>query len=219
MAGFNELDKVAKEHGVGQGSGDFMKLEEGDNKVRIVSEYEVLSKYWLGGRSVINVGDDKGVEYPKKDGKGNDVRSSAKFLMYVIDRADGKIKMLESNWTIVSGIRDLSVDEDYAFDEESGLPGYDLKIKKTKTGPNPTDVEYNVLPSPTKTPLTDDEKADVEALTPMSTVVDRFKKKEMERIQAGEFEQYGVKFTGEKKYAGDEEKPADEIDPDDIPFD
>lgn len=207
MAKFDELDKVAKEHGVGGGS-DYLRIkEEGIYPVRIVSEYEVIQKFgYSGGRRwVMNLGKDSGVYYPGvTDEKDDDVRNNTEFIMHVIVRGEGddpdEIKLLFANWTTVSGIRDLAKDPEYAFDEETGLPPYDIKIKKEINGPatNPSSHEYSVLPARENTPLTGDEKEDIAQLTPIKEVVEKMKERELEKIKAGEYEDIGVKFVGEE---------------------
>jgi len=84
-------------------SGIYMRLEQGDNRVRIVSEPYKFKR-----------------EFPTSD------QPVQRYGWAVIDRADGELKYLEVGPMIFGQIVALNEDEDY------GDPTtYDLKIKKT----------------------------------------------------------------------------------------
>lgn len=209
MAKFNELDKVAKEHHIGGDSNILRIRDEGTWTLRIVSEYEVLQKfgYMAGKRWVINLGKDSGVVYPETEKTNNE------FWMYVIDRNDdNKVKLFVANWTIVSGIRDLAEDADYAFDEKTGLPTYDIKVTKKLDGPasNPSSHKYSVLPGKGDTPLTEDEMGDIMELTPVEGVLQKMKDKELDRIKAGEHQDIGVVLGEGEAAPAEEEAPLPE---------
>ena len=78
------------------------------------------------------------------------------YICNVIDRSDGKIKLFDLRATIYRQI------VDYATNPEYGNPadvktGYDLTIKKEKTGPLPQNVKYTTIPARASTELTDAE--------------------------------------------------------------
>jgi hypothetical protein len=75
----------------------------------------------------------------------------------VIDRSDGKIKLFDLRSTIYSQIVDYATNPDYG-NPASGDAGYDITIKKEKTGPLPQNVKYSCLPARNNSPLTDEEK-------------------------------------------------------------
>lgn len=56
------------------------------------------------------------------------------YVVNVIDRADGKVKLLDLRRTVFSQIVDLARDADYGSPADA-LNGYDITIKKEKTGP------------------------------------------------------------------------------------
>jgi len=79
------------------------------------------------------------------------------YVCNVIDRTDGKIKLFDLRATIYSQI------VDYASNPEYGNPadpvkGYDLTVKKEKTGPLPQNVKYTVVPARSNIALTEDEQ-------------------------------------------------------------
>jgi uncharacterized protein with von Willebrand factor type A (vWA) domain len=68
----------------------------------------------------------------------------------------------------------LKTNEEYKYDE---IPPYDVIIKRTKTGPNATDVEYSLIPARTNTPLTDAEVAMSSGKGSLEQIVEKMKEK------------------------------------------
>ena len=68
----------------------------------------------------------------------------------------GQIKLFDLRSTIYSQIVDYAANPEYGnpADAESG---YDLTIKKEKTGPLPQNVKYTTIPARASTALTEDE--------------------------------------------------------------
>lgn len=79
------------------------------------------------------------------------------YVCNVIDRSDGKVKLLDLRSTIYAQIVDYATNADYGSpaDEENG---YDITIKKEKTGPLPQNVKYTVIPARGNSPITEAEK-------------------------------------------------------------
>lgn len=80
------------------------------------------------------------------------------YVCNVIDRADGTVKLFDLRSTIYAQI------VEYASNPEYGSPadpesGYDLTIKKEKTGPLPQNVKYTIIPARSSKPLTEEEKS------------------------------------------------------------
>lgn len=100
MAKFNEYKDYVKS------SGGFMTLKQGENKVRVVSEFEQFEDEFQG-------------------------KPKTRFMGYVIDRVDGQIKPLTTGPQIFSQLGELSVSSEYGFD---GIPPYDVIIKKSGEG-------------------------------------------------------------------------------------
>jgi len=133
-----------------QGGGSYMKLQQGENKLRILSN-PVLG--WLDWDN------NKPIRYTltKKPEKSiNPAKPVRHFwAMVVYDYADNAVKIFEiTQQTIQSAIQTLSKDSDW------GNPGdYDIKI--TKKGQD-KQTEYSLTPSPKK-PLSDEIKQLAEA--------------------------------------------------------
>lgn len=109
---------------------EYLKLKEGDNRIRLMSEC---------------------LEHP---GEYNGV-PNFKWLCYVLDRKDGKIKPFFMAHTIYKQIEALQLNEDYKFDEVP-MP-YDITINAKGAGTK--EVVYTLMPARANTPLTPAEKA------------------------------------------------------------
>ena len=111
-------------------TGSYFKAKEGDNKVRLVSEFILHASSYQG-------------------------RPTKKFVGYVIDRTDGAIKPAFLAKTIIDIIADLQLSGDeYGF-EEVPMP-YDINIKATGAGTK--EVQYSVIPARSNPELTEDQK-------------------------------------------------------------
>lgn len=133
-------------------SGDFFKVKEGVNRIRLV------------GGPLPHRGDYKGTP-------------NFKWLCYIIDRTDGAIKPYFMAHTIFKLIRDLQTSEDYAFE---GVPmPYDMTIGAKGAGTK--EVEYSVVPAKKETPLTKDELDDLASKKPLADLQSNLRAKAMER--------------------------------------
>ena len=65
------------------------------------------------------------------------------YVCNVIDRSDGQIKLFDLRSTIYSQIVDYATNPDYG-NPAGEADGYDITIKKEKTGPLPQNVKYLV---------------------------------------------------------------------------
>lgn len=135
---FAAARKAAEEQGL-IGGGGFFKFQEGDNRVRLMSEC-------LPHTSMF-------------DGKKN-----FKWLCYILDRRDGDVKAFFMPHKVYKAIEALQMNPDYAF-SEIPMP-YDLTIHAKKAGTK--DVEYALIPARRETPLTADEREKLAAAKPLA---------------------------------------------------
>lgn len=120
------MSKTEKEYGLGKG--EYLKLKEGDNKLRILSEPVPHQSSYKG-------------------------QVTFKFLMFVLDRADGVIKPFFMPVGVMRMIVSLQKDADWVFD---GFPmPYDININAKGAGTK--EVTYAVFPSPAKQSLTNEQ--------------------------------------------------------------
>ena len=109
-------------------SGDYLKLKEGQNRIRLVTE------------CLAHEGEFQG-------------KKNFKWLCLVIDRADQKVKPFFMPHTIYKQIVALQRSEDYAFD---GVPmPYDLTINADGAGTK--EVKYALMPARKESQLTQAE--------------------------------------------------------------
>lgn len=121
------------------GSGDYLKLKEGANRFRLMSE------------CLAHVGNYKG-------------QRNFKWLCYVVDRADGKVKPFFMPHTIYKQIEALQMSEDYSFIEVP-MP-YDITINAKGAGTK--EVEYTLMPAKKEAPVTALEYQALRELKPLN---------------------------------------------------
>jgi hypothetical protein len=144
----------------------------GDTKVRFVGEVLPRYVYWV----ITKEGKKMPVECLQFNRQSESFDNNAKdpmkelppdiysekpqfaYVCNVLDRSDGKVKLFDVKATIYKQI------VDYARNPEYGNPadpekGYDITIKKEKTGPLPQNVKYTCVPARTSKALTAEERA------------------------------------------------------------
>lgn len=90
-----------------------------------------------------------------------DEKAQFAYVCNAIDRDDQIIKLFDLKRTIYSQIVDFARDADYG-DPADKKEGYDITVKKEKTGPLPQNVKYGCLPRPIKEALTAEEIKNIE---------------------------------------------------------
>ena len=185
--------EVSREYGT---TSEFFRPQDGDNRIRVLSGYEPLAKHWIvvNGKSIPKIcyGKEKGCQYhtDKKD------QAKVQFLLWILDREDGLIKIYEAGWTFIKYLTDIKNDEDFGYES---LPEYDIKIKKSGKD---LATEYTFTPSPKK-PLTDEEMNALMEKKDITEIVEKMKNNEMEKAGGSE---------------GIQQYPEDEIKVEDIPY-
>src|SRR5437867_4310810 len=154
----DSLRQAEKEYEIG--GSDYFKFEDGDNKIRILTMWEPIATHFVqdGRKTVPHVcyGKDKGCPYHDEgaplDENGNPKNASVKFVTYILDRRDHKIKVADLVYTIVKKVVALQGDDDWQFDTFP-MP-YDPKINFDSNAAG--SAMYSVTPSPNKEPVPDD---------------------------------------------------------------
>ena len=153
------------------GGADFLTLSSGNNKLRIVSEAVERPRFWSqeykNNFDYVPALDDAFLAAYNANHEAP-IRVKNNYVVYVIDRADGEIKILEIGKTITDQLRELSVSEDYKFDD---VPPYDMTIKKEG---EKMSTKYTVMAARDNTELTDEEKEKVAGLSPLEDLVAKF---------------------------------------------
>ncbi len=150
------------------------KPQEGTNRIRILNPVIPSYKYWVEGSNNMSVPLDC-LSFDRETEKFNNAkpdpvrryfpekRCSWAYMSYVIDRADGKIKLFDHKKKLFEAILDAAKKKlGDPTDEETG---WDIVFTKEKTGPHAFNVEYKleifeIEPSP----LSDEDKEKIEKI-------------------------------------------------------
>ena len=182
MPSFDDIGKKQD-----KGKTEWLSLGEGQTVIRVLStDYSVLANHWIDSEKKYHTcfGKDKGCPYDTlvKDYKTNNEyighRPNQVYLVWAIDRADGKIKITKLPYSVIKQIGDLKSSETYKFDKQMM---YDISIMKlvtpstkTKTG---KETKYTVMPSAVSH-LTDAELKMYEGCSRPSEIVQKMQDKE-----------------------------------------
>ena len=131
---------------VGSATSFFLKLKDGENRIRIVSEEVPV---WTSFNRV----EGTAKKYITEEGAKRDPEAKKRFAMWVVDRSDPSVlKLAEFGTQIMSGLKTIANASETSFD---GLPPFDVIITRTGAG---MDTSYLVQASRQNTELTDVEK-------------------------------------------------------------
>lgn len=141
--GWEEVRKDNNESGGDGNQIDFITFKEGATEIRIVDDEPISKwKHWLPqhNRSVICPGRGCPVCNIIKNAKQNNetpkYNSSKRFHIHVIDRTDGKLKIMEQSKTFFGMLLALQ-------DNVGKLTNYDVKVIRSGMGKK---TQYNVIP-------------------------------------------------------------------------
>lgn len=195
------IDKASKEYGTG-GSDIFQFKKSGKYTIRLLTDPAPIATHFLGkGQGAyVCFGKDKGCPFHKDTDKA----PSLKFMVYLVDRADGKVKLGELPYSVIAKVADFEEDEDYAF-EAYPMP-YDIKVTFDKENSDPKQI-YKVLASPKKTELKEEETAALAEGMEKVTPVDYVEKRKAKAL--AKFQSEG---SAEKDYRG-ADYPEEELEP------
>lgn len=206
--------EAGKAYNVNNSNSDWFKFKEGANTFRILSEPVIFFEDYK-----------RGICYTDCAYQG-----SAKFLTWILDRADNKIKLGKFPYTKGIEIVSMENDVDYGF---TGFPmPYDITINADdKVGTK--DVTYSApLPRPIK-PLSQDILVELGKRKPCEEIIEKLKEKNKQKhVADGTFQKEQDRKAALAKELGDArtkptqkieiaegiDYPQENIHPDDIPF-
>jgi hypothetical protein len=146
---FGEVDWNSADSGTTKSN--FMRLEEGENLVRVMGNPVQFYIHWVvtpdGSRRKVNSPVDSPELIRRLEDSG--FKRQARWLVKVLDRTDDEFRVLEVGPQIYNGIKSL-----YNNSRWGKVTQYDLSINK---GPKGTQPLYGVTPNP-KEPLSGDFK-------------------------------------------------------------
>ena len=207
----DKLNQAEKSEHSNSGSGWF-KFKEGKNSIRVLTEPEPLFEDY-----------NRGICYT-----GCGYQGSAKTLAYVLDNADGRVKLMKIPYSISKQIAEYQISEDWSF-ESFPIP-YDIIINVKNAGTK--GVEYTTTPSPKREDVSSDviEQMQKNKKT-CAEVIEIMKQKNIEKHKAdGSYQKEQERQAKLKQDLADArstksapvdngiEYPTEEINPEDIPF-
>lgn len=157
-----QFKRDAEAHGLNSGSGDWFKLQEGENLIRVMTEPVIMFEKFKVGICYTNCG----------------YEGTPRYLTYILDRKDNKIKLFKMPYSIAKHLSALSEDEDYRC--ETYPMTYDIKINAKGAGKK--EVEYTVM---AKLPKEIEQSAidEVAKQTPVIDIIEKMKEKQKEKIK------------------------------------
>lgn len=197
MASF--ADEVASNSSTGKD--EYFKVKNGDNRIRVVDRPSIIVSRF-DGKKFVGVCFE-GAPYCADLPEGS--RLNKKWKAWVIDRADGVMKLYDMPWKVADQLLTLSKNPEYAFNTDPWSMPYDVTINVTGAGT--LEAEYAVIAARKETPLTEAEVAEYRKKRSAADIVALVKEK--------------ARKEHEDKNSIQLDEPArseDTISPDDIPF-
>ncbi len=150
------------------GKGEYFKVKEGANKVRLVSA------------CLPHAGEYQG-------------KPTFKWLCQVIDLSDGKVKPYFMPDKVYKDICSLQMDEDYKFDEVP-MP-YNININAENAGK--MEVKYSVIPSPKRIDLTVEQLKTIEEAPTVQELQKKIRENDAEKAGATTKEEAAEQMSSE----------------------
>lgn len=228
MAFQDSFDKTQEEIG---GDTDFFKFtKDGSYKFRVMSEPAVKASRF--GFGVVYKGatwatkvaldadykklQEKAVAEGKDPTKVKQPNISIKWEMWAINRANGKLVILDLTNKLVKKLRNFMDSDEYKF---VGFPmPYDITVSVTNAGT--IEAEYDLLPARKEVPITPEETEAFEKVTPITQIIERMKAKQREKdgVPAPVETEGETPVIQTAPAEGGVKYPDEEINPEDIPF-
>jgi len=150
--------RKAEDTGEVPGKGDYLKLKDGDNKMRVCTHGQPHRSVFKGAPNF-------------------------KWIFNVIDRKDGKVKPFFMAHTIYKAIEALQDSEEYGF-KDVPMP-YDINVRAKGAGTK--EVEYTVIPARKEAPLTAGELDDLSRQQTPRALHEKLKEKDaQQQLSAGQ---------------------------------
>lgn len=172
------------------GGGDWFKMKEGDNKIRILSN---PTKFFEDFK--------RGICYSECGFQG-----SMKYLTWVWDYTDNKLKLAKLSFTVMEAIFGYMNNDEYAFDN---FPSpYDTTINAKGAGTK--EVVYTVIPARVNSEMSPAILDEVSKKKTTDEIIEKMKAKQIEKDKAnGVYENNAIRAERMKQNPG---KPSEELD-------
>lgn len=202
----DQLEQAENEYDLNKGSNsEWYNLEEGQNRVRVLTQFQVLPYHYVNNKFNLCVGKEK-CPFCKEE-----VPITTKWLCYVWDRRENEdlgVKPASLPYTVIKEIQKLQDDPEWTFDT---LPmNYDVTIVKTiKKGKDGKDrPSYSVTGSPKREDVPEEKMNELAKQNSPEKIKEAMRDKRMKEL--------GLEEVAEQNT--DIEYSTDEISAEDVPF-
>jgi len=156
-----------EDEGEAKQESDFYKMKVGDNKVRVLTQFERVDQLFEGEYPN---GKYAGMVDEEYRAKGSE-KVSTQGWAWGVDRETGGVKIMQFGRGILKLIAGLRASDEYAFNEYP-MP-YDITIKNTGEGP----ARYSIVAARKNTEITEDEQVELDKKTAISDIIKKIKEK------------------------------------------
>lgn len=170
-----------------KGESDFYKMKTGDNKVRILTQFERVDQLFVGEYPNSKPMGMVSESYVPKEGESVNTQGWA----WAVIRETGEVKILPVSRGCLKLLAQLRASEGYEFDDFP-MP-YDVNIKNTGEGPN----RYSVVAARSNTPVTKEELETLEKKPEISSIISKIKGKKDGKVTKVEPIDYPEEDTSE----------------------
>lgn len=220
---FNSANGSAKKSGL-----DYIKLELGENRFRMVGDLLPRYAYWkkMGDNNIpvecLSFDRDKerftNIEKDWFRHYFPDQKCVWSYVIQVIDSKDGKLKLMGLKKKLFDQIQDLANDLGDPTDPKTG---WDVIVDKKKTGPHIFNIEYKLKERAIEQrELTAEEMVEFEKVKPIDELLPRQDAEEQKAFIEQNWvnkEEENTDSEAVDEFASDDSKPKNDFD-DDIPF-
>ena len=207
----SQLEKDSEEYGVHQGSGGWFKIEEGNNKIRVLTSMVVIAQHYIGTKNIRTCyGKDKGCPFHQDD----ENPSRPKWMLRVLNYKTNQIELARLPYTIIEQISALQKNEEYAFDEVP-MP-YDITIVAKNAGTK--EVEYSLVPARQNVLLDNEILVKLNNLQTVEDVVEKLKEKQRQIDGQNRNENQPAEQENTEEVMKEELSKDEALDPNQIPF-
>ena len=196
------INKTAEEYPKSRLSGvdKYFNFEKGKNVIRIVSDYAIIGNHWIGKMPYTCYGMHRGcercVEVEKQIAELNGRQDlnekqrkeeylkiptvNVQYVCYVIDRADGEVKLAKLPYSVSKQLQAFEERPDEYPHTKAGVPIFDIEVEKKEEVGKRTEYTTVTIPSTIGKDLTEEEHEMLSSveLNPEKFVV-AMKKKQM----------------------------------------
>lgn len=156
-----QQEEEAQKEGYAQSGGGWYKFVEGENRFRVLAEPEMIHEDFKLGMCYTDCG----------------FQGASKFMAYILDRKDNKIKIARLPYTVGTAIMGFEKDEEYKFE---GFPmPYDIKVSAVGAGTK--EVKYTVMAGRANTPVEPQVLEDLSKKKSIADIVITMKENQKEK--------------------------------------